>query len=159
MQLTHYTDYSLRVLLYLSLQDEERVTISDIAERFQIPRNHLVKVVHHLGKLNYIHTTRGKKGGLKLAMPADEISIGTIVREMETRLDIMDCNAPSTCPILPLCRLKHVLHEACDAFLQVLDGYTVADLQQAPEDLKNLLCWRHHSKHSSTVSPLNRYPG
>ena len=157
MQLTHYTDYSLRVLLYLSLQDEERITISDIAEHFHIPRNHLVKVVHHLGKLNYIQTTRGKKGGLRLAIDANEICVGEVVRNMETRLDIMDCDNPSQCPILPLCRLKDLLHEACDGFLHVLDGYTVADLQQPPDGLKHLLCRHHHRKHVELAPPSGPY--
>ena len=142
MQLTHYTDYSLRVLIFLSLQDkEQRVTISDIAEHFAIPRNHLVKVVHKLGILNYINTTRGKNGGICLGKAASEIHIGDVVRHMESRLDVVDCNSPSPCPIKPNCRLKSILHEASNAFLNVLDQYTIADLQQKPEQLKSLLKW------------------
>ncbi len=143
MQLTHYTDYSLRVLIFLSLQkDEQRVTISDIAENFRIPRNHLVKVVHKLGKLKYINTTRGKYGGIRLQIPASQIYIGDVVRNMEARLDIVDCNSPSPCPIKPNCQLKSILQQAGNAFLDVLDQYTIADLQQHPDKLISLLQWR-----------------
>jgi len=140
MQLTHYTDYSLRVLIYLSLQEnEQRVTITNIAEHFKIPRNHLVKVVHKLGLLNYISTTRGKNGGICLQMAAQEIRIGDVVRNMEARLEVVDCNSPSPCPIKPNCQLKSILNQAGEAFLNVLDEYTIADLQQKPEQLKTLL--------------------
>lgn len=142
MQLTHYTDYSLRVLIFLSLQEEgQRITISDIAKHFNIPRNHLVKVVHHLGRLNYIHTSRGKHGGIRLGMTADQIRIGDVVRQMETRLDIIDCQAPSPCPIKPQCRLIGILHQATAAFLGILDQYTIADLKQSPGQLTTLLHW------------------
>lgn len=142
MQLTHYTDYSLRVLIFLSLQgDEQRITITDIAEHFSIPRNHLVKVVHRLGLLGYIETTRGKNGGIRLALPADQISIGQVVRQMEATLDVVNCQAPSPCPIRSGCQLKSILNLATDAFLEVLDQYTVADLNQRPRQLKKLLKW------------------
>ncbi len=143
MQLTHYTDYGLRVLIFLSLQeDRQLVTISDIAEHFNIPRNHLVKVVHQLGKLSYIKTTRGKYGGICLGRDAEQISIGDVVRNMENRLDVVDCNSPSPCPIKINCQLKSILQQASTAFLTVLDQYSVADLQQKPEQLKTLLQWQ-----------------
>jgi len=142
MQLTHYTDYGLRVLIFLSLQDDvQRVTISDIAEHFQIPRNHLIKVVHQLGKLGYIKTCRGKNGGIRIAKETQNMSIGDVVRHMESRLDIVDCNSPAPCPIIPDCQLKSILQQAGDAFLMVLDQYTIKDLQQKPEQLKVLLQW------------------
>lgn len=142
MQLTHYTDYGLRVLIFLALQeDERRVTITDIAEQFDIPRNHLVKVVHRLGILNYIHTTRGKHGGIRLGHAADQIRIGDVVRHMESKLDIVDCQSPSPCPIKGQCQLKSILNQAGDAFLNVLDQYTIADLHQSPNQLKALLHW------------------
>lgn len=142
MQLTRYTDYGLRVLLFLSLQEkQQRVTITDIAEHFDIPRNHLVKVVHRLGIINYIHTTRGKNGGIRLGLAAEQIRIGDVVRQMETRLDIVDCRSPSPCPILPQCQLKSILQTAGDAFLDVLDQYTIADLTQSPTQLRVLLQW------------------
>jgi Rrf2 family nitric oxide-sensitive transcriptional repressor len=143
MQLTHYTDYSLRVLIFLSLQeDEQRITITNIAEHFTIPRNHLVKVVHRLGVLKYIDTTRGKNGGIRLAKPADQISIGKVVRQMEATLDIVNCQSPSPCPIRSGCNLKSILNHAANAFLDVLDQYTIADLNQQPGRLRKLLSWQ-----------------
>jgi len=145
MQLTHYTDYGLRVLIFLSLQQAgQRVTITDIADNFVIPRNHLVKVVHQLGVMGYIQTSRGKNGGICLHRDASDICIGDVVRHMENRLDIVDCDLPSPCPIKPDCHLKSILNEASRAFLNVLDQYTVADLQQQPEQLKNLLHMHMH---------------
>lgn len=142
MQLTRYTDYSLRALIFLSLQDDEqRITITDIAEHFSIPRNHLVKVVHQLGVLNYIHTTRGKNGGIRLGKPANQIIIGSVVRQMEANLEIVDCQAPSPCPIRSECQLKSILNLAAQAFQDVLDQYTIADLNQHPNRLKTLLHW------------------
>ena len=144
MQLTHYTDYGLRVLIFLSIQEEkQRVTISEIADHFKIPRNHLVKVVHRLGQLNYIQTTRGKHGGIILGRSIDEINIGEIVRQMEANLDVVNCESPFPCPIKPDCQLKSILHKAGDAFLNVLDQYTIADLQQSSDQLKVLLNWQN----------------
>lgn len=139
MQLTRYTDYSLRVLIFASLKaEDERITIADIAEHFQISRNHLLKVVHHLSKIGLLHTTRGKGGGIELGKPAAEICIGEVIRQVESNLDIIDCNEPP-CPIQPACKLKGVLNEAAQAFLNVLDQYTLADLLDSPEQLKPLL--------------------
>lgn len=139
MQLTRYTDYAFRMLIYLSLQKGgERITINDIAEHFDIPRNHLIKVAHRLGQLGYIHASRGKGGGVALGMEPDKIGLGDIVRKMETQLTIVNCNEP-VCPILPQCRLRGVLDKARDAFLEVLDQYTLADLRNRPAQLKELL--------------------
>lgn len=140
MQLTRYTDYSLRVLIYLALQEEGvRVTVSEISEHFDIPKNHLVKVVHHLGKLNYINTTRGKNGGICLAKKPEEMGVGDIIRNMEHNLKIVDCQSPSACPILPICLLPSILSRAGDAFLNVLDQYTIAGLLSQSGQLKSLL--------------------
>lgn len=141
MQLTHYTDYSLRVLIFLSLQkDGQRVTIGDIATHFAIPRTHLMKVVQRLGQLGYVQTLRGKGGGLRLGMSAGAIRLGAVVRDMEARLDIIDCAQPP-CPLNNQCLLKSLLDEAAEAFLTVLDGYTLADLRTQPKRLQNLLRW------------------
>lgn len=139
MQLTRYTDYSLRVLIFASLKEsDERITISDIAEHFQISRNHLLKVVHNLSKIGLLKTTRGKGGGIALGRPADQINIGEVIRRVESNLDIVDCDEPP-CPIQSACKLKGILTEAVQAFLDVLDKYTLADLLQSPDLLKPLL--------------------
>jgi len=129
MQLTHYTDYGLRVLIFLSEQDAtQRFTITEIADHFGIPRNHLVKVVHQLSTLKHVDATRGRNGGIRLGRHANEICVGNIIREMEATLDIVDCNKPGACPLLPECRLKGILNKASNAFLKTLDQYTIADL-------------------------------
>ena len=129
MRLTLYTDYSLRVLLYLAYKKEQRVTITELADFYKISRNHLVKVVHNLGIQGYIVTTRGKNGGLCLARPADKIVIGDVVRKMEPDFELLECfnEATDQCVITRSCALKSVLFSARDNFLNQLDQYTVAD--------------------------------
>lgn len=129
MRLTLYTDYSLRVLLYLAYKEEQMVTISELADFYKVSRNHLVKVVHELGKNGYIQTTRGKHGGIRLARPATEIVIGEVVRKTEPDFDLLECFSSATdhCVITRVCKLKSVLFEAQASFLAVLDKYTLAD--------------------------------
>jgi Rrf2 family nitric oxide-sensitive transcriptional repressor len=139
MQLTRYTDYSLRVLMYLAVHPERLATITEISDAYDISRNHLVKVVHELGTLGFIKTQRGKQGGIRLARAPTEINIGEVVRRVEKNLDIVNCNDPA-CPILPACDLRDVLFEARDAFLRVLDSYTLDDLTaQQTKQLRTLL--------------------
>lgn len=130
MQLTQYTDYSLRVLIYLSLKSPDELgTITGISEFYGISRNHLVKVVHNLATHGYIVTLRGKHGGLRLARPAADISIGEVVRLTEPNFDIAECfnQETNTCVITPMCALKNILNQARTQFIQELDRYTVAD--------------------------------
>lgn len=141
MQLTHYTDYGLRVLMYLALQADHRLTtITEIADHFEVPRNHLVKVVHRLGQLGYVHTVRGKGGGLRLGRAPQDIVIGRVVRDMESNMELIDCARPP-CPLAGECALKHILNDAMQTFLQVLDGHTLAELTPQPEQLRTLLHW------------------
>lgn len=129
MRLTLYTDYSLRVLLYLAHKEDRMATISELADFYKISRNHLVKVVHNLGIQGYIQTTRGKNGGLKLARPANEIVIGDVVRKMEPDFELLECfnEATDQCVITKTCSLKSVLFSARNNFLATLDQHTVAD--------------------------------
>ncbi len=141
MKLTRQTDYSLRVLIFLALQEEGRlVTISEITEHFDIPRNHLVKIVHRLGQLKYLKTLRGKGGGMCLGHGAADIVIGRVVRDVESTLEVVNCHEPP-CPLEVGCVLKGALVEARDAFLAVLDRYTLADLIVRPQQLQALLHW------------------
>ena len=140
MQLTRYTDYSLRVLLYLAVHADRLVTISEISDAYGISRNHLVKVVHELGGLGFVRTQRGKAGGMELARPAAEINVGDVVRHTEKTLTVVNCNTP-LCPIRPACELRDILFDARDAFLAVLDQHTLRDLterERGPE-LRRLL--------------------
>lgn len=133
MRLTLYTDYSLRVLLYLAYSGDRIVTITELADFYKISRNHLVKVVHELGLSGYIQTSRGKHGGIRLAHPAHQIVIGEVVRKTEPDFDLLECLNPvvDQCVITNVCKLKSVLFSARDNFLGELDKYTLADLTQA----------------------------
>ena len=139
MQLTRHTDFSLRVLIYLSLNKSgELVTINEISEHFEILKNHLTKVVNHLAQKGYIETIRGKNGGLRLASSPENIKLGDVVRSMEMNLEVVDCSKP-LCPLMNNCKLKRVLNEAKQSFLKTLDNYTIKDLSEEPETIKNLL--------------------
>lgn len=130
MQLTRYSDYSLRVLIYLALAPERLVTIEEIARSYRISKAHLMKVVHQLGLRGYVETVRGRRGGLRLARPPEAIGVGDVVRASEASFDLVECFDPpsSRCAIQPACGLRSVLGEALGAFLEVLDRYTLADL-------------------------------
>ena len=130
MQLTLYTDYSLRVLIYLGLRRDRLSTVSEIAQSYGISRNHLVKVVHNLSSLGFIQSTRGKGGGLSLARVPEQINIGDVVRHTEVNFNIVECfdGKNRGCPITAVCRLKGVLSDASSAFMRVLDGYSLADV-------------------------------
>lgn len=131
MHITRYTDYSLRVLIYLSAQGDRLATIQEIADSYDISKNHLMKVVHQLNKKGYIETIRGKKGGMRLHMAPEDINIGILVRETEQDLSIVECfSSKNACKITPVCGLKSMFNEALKAFLEVLDKYTLADVIQ-----------------------------
>ena len=129
MKLTLYTDYSLRVLLYLAAKADETSTITEIAEYYDISRNHLVKVVHSLGIHGFISTSRGKNGGIRLARAAKDIQLLDVVSKTEIDMDLLECFNVETdrCTISPSCGLKGMLYEGRAAFLSVLGRYTLAD--------------------------------
>ncbi|WP_392566946.1 nitric oxide-sensing transcriptional repressor NsrR [Utexia brackfieldae] len=138
MQLSSFTDYGIRVLIYLAALDQHTLTnISTVSQRYHISRNHLVKVVHKLGQLGYIETIRGKNGGIRLQKPAAQINIGEVIKLLEP-LEILNCHL-SFCHISPECRLKGYLSDAKKAFLQALAQYTLADLVDDNPKLINLL--------------------
>jgi Rrf2 family nitric oxide-sensitive transcriptional repressor len=127
MQLTRHTDYSLRILIYLAIHEGQRVTLMEIADAFGISPHHLGKVLQGLTSMGIVQSFRGKNGGMTLAQAPDAIRVGKVVRTMENTLEIIDCNSPP-CPIVPECQLKAALSEARDAFLSVLDRFTLAEL-------------------------------
>ncbi len=130
MRLTRYTDYSLRVLLFLAVEPARKATIEEIAEAYGISRTHLMKVVRELGRHGLVDTVRGRGGGLRLARAPETIRLGDVVRRTEEDLALVDCFDPEgvPCRIDPACRLRPVLHAALAAFLAVLDETTLADL-------------------------------
>jgi len=132
MQLKRYTDYSLRVLIYLGIHPDRVVSLNEMAEAYDISRNHLLKVVGGLAELGWIEAYRGKTGGWKLARAPHQINIGQVVQHMEGQGAIIDCHEPA-CPILSACTLKRVLHEAQTAFFKTLHQYTLADLLETKQ--------------------------
>lgn len=130
MRFTRYTDYALRVLMYLGRKGEDLSTIKEIAARYGISENHLMKVVHQLGRHGYITTIRGRQGGMRLAAAPDKINIGEVVRVTEDDLRIVECfdDKTNACPITKVCGLAGMIDEALAAFLAVLDQKTLADV-------------------------------
>ena len=140
MRLTRYSDYALRTLMYLGLQQGRLCSIAEIASAYRISEHHLTKVVHQLGQIGAIETKQGRGGGLRLGHSPEQINIGSIVRQTETDFALVDCFADTGCVITGPCRLQSVLVEALAAFLAVLDRYTLADLLGSrSSDLTRLL--------------------
>lgn len=129
MHITQHTDYALRALIYLGTNTDRLVTIQEISERFDVSRNHLMKVVNQLIRAGFVEGVRGKGGGLRLARPAAEIGVGEVVRRMERGMELVECfGSGCSCILDPSCKLKVALSKALAAFLEVLDGVTLADL-------------------------------
>ncbi len=130
MQLTLFSDYSLRVLIFLSLRRNEVVTINEISDAYGISRNHLLKVVHNLSLQGFIKSSRGQAGGLWLERQPEEINVGEVLRNTESNFDLVECFDASnnTCPIAGLCVLQTVMGRAVKQFLAEFDKYTLADL-------------------------------
>lgn len=141
MRLTVYTDYSLRMLMYLAVKRDGLATIAEVAGAYGISKAHLNKVAHQLGLAGYVETTRGKGGGLRLARPAGEIGLGDVIRCVEPDMALVPCFEPmhAPCSIVPACGLRGALYEARQAFLAVLNRYSLADLVQRRAELRDLL--------------------
>ena len=142
MRLTMYTDFSLRVLLYLGVKEtKELSTVQEISDAYGISKNHLTKVTHELGKMGLIETVRGRGGGIRLNMAPNQINIGETIRKAEDDFHLVECFncATNKCVITPVCRLKGVLHEALNAYFKVLDSYTLADFVENNENLATIL--------------------
>jgi len=141
MHITRYTDYSLRVLIYVALKGDNLCTIRDIADSYNISKNHLMKVVQELNAKGYLQALRGKNGGLRLNRPPEAINLGQLVRDTEEDFALVECFSGGDCNITPACRLKGVFNKALQAFFSVLDDYTLADLlpPQSRRELVKLL--------------------
>ena len=139
MQLTLFTDYALRTLVFLALQPEQHLsTITEVADRFSISRNHVVKIVHQLGMKGYIDTIRGKHGGIRLARARAEINLGDLIADMENMSCLMDCQREG-CRLSPGCRFQSIMRKAMRAFMAVLAEFTLADLVRDEERMCDLL--------------------
>ncbi|MBE1555130.1 RrF2 family transcriptional regulator [Sporosarcina limicola] len=142
MRLTMYTDFSLRVLIYLGAKEPEAIsTVQEISDTFHISKNHLTKVVHELGKMGLIETIRGRGGGIRLKVEPENINIGELVRKTEDDFQLVECfnSGTNSCILSPVCKLKGALYEALVAYLAVLDSYTIADFIVNKDELSSIL--------------------
>jgi Rrf2 family nitric oxide-sensitive transcriptional repressor len=140
MQLTSFSDYTLRTLIYLGLRPNQLCTIDEIAGAYGISANHLMKVVHQAAQAGDVHTIRGQHGGMRLARKPEAIKIGAVLRRTEPDLHIAPCfGSGDACRIQPACVLQGVLGDALAAFLAVLDGTSLADLIRPKRQLAALL--------------------
>lgn len=141
MRLTLHTDYALRVLMHVGVKGNALSTIGEIVKHFDISKGHVMKVVHQLGQRGYLETVRGKKGGIRLARRPAQINIGSVVRDMEDELGVLGClqGGEGYCRIEACCVLRSALRDATNAFLAVLDGYSLDDLVKPRRPLARLL--------------------
>ena len=136
MKLTLFTDYSMRVLIYLGARPERLCSIAEIARAYRISQNHLMKVVNQLARQGYVQSVRGRSGGIRLGRPPQDINLGALIRDTEDGLQLVDCGS---CAVSRACGVTGVLSEALAAFLGVLDRYTLADMLTRRRDLRELL--------------------
>ncbi|PKO93274.1 MAG: BadM/Rrf2 family transcriptional regulator [Betaproteobacteria bacterium HGW-Betaproteobacteria-10] len=141
MRLTTFTDYTLRVLMYLAIEPRRLATIPEMAAAYDISENHLMKVVHRLARSGTIESVRGKGGGVRLALAAADIRLGQVIRSSEGDATIVECFSAenNNCRITPACRLTKILADTFAGFYQALDSYSLADLVSNPQQLGELL--------------------
>lgn len=153
MQLTLFSDYSLRVSLYLAMHPDRLVPVDEIARSYDISQHHLFKVVQFLVEAKLVRSVRGRKGGLSLAVKPEEINVGALVRKTEPHLNLVECfdEAANTCPISPACGLKGTLMRAQRAFFDVLDQQTLADF--LPRGSRLIPLWRRQLEGGDGAAP------
>jgi len=140
MRLTSYTDYAIRLLMFLAVEPTQAHTVSEIASAYSISRNHLTKVAHALGRSGLINTVRGRKGGLRLGRQPHLIRLGEVVSTTEAGMALVECFGPAgTCIITPVCGLRHALADARKSFIDTLDRYSLADITANPHEITRLL--------------------
>ena len=160
MNITQHTDYALRALMYLGATPERRVTIKEVAERFDISRSHLMKIVTELVAKGFVDGARGKGGGLTLARATAEIGVGDVVRQVEPSLELAECfGTQSRCLLDPACRLKSALDAALQAFLAALDCVSLADLIGSDARLHDVLGLEPPGGHPFPVTILRQVAG
>lgn len=135
MQITRFTDYGLRTLMYVAARSENIASVKEVSEHYGISRNHLVKVVHRLSQLGYIETTKGKGGGIKIAKGTEKLRLGELIKQLEPNMNMVECfdAKTNTCRITGSCQLKHYLFEATQSFINTMNKYTLADTVQNKE--------------------------
>ena len=136
MKLTLFTDYSMRVLLYLGAQPDRLCSIGEVAQAYRVSQNHMMKVVNQLVRQGYVESVRGRSGGIRLGRAAEDINLGALIRATEDGFELVDCGR---CVVAPACVVTDVLGEALGAFLAEHDRYTLADMLTSRLRLAELL--------------------
>lgn len=133
MQLTSFTDYALRTLMYLAARPEDKSSVKEISEHYGISYNHLVKVAHRLSQLGYIESTKGKGGGIQISEGTETLRLGDLISQLEPNMDMVECfdAKTNTCRITGSCQLKHCLFEATQSFIDTMNEYTLDDIAMA----------------------------
>lgn len=141
MRLTQFSNFAVRVLMYAAMNADEPSSVPDIARAYGVSYNHMKKAAAELRRLGYLESVRGRVGGVRLGRPPEDINIGAVIRATEGDLTLVECfdAGRNACPLTPECELRRALHQALDAFFQVLDGYTLADLLRPGRRLSSLL--------------------
>jgi len=142
MHLTSYSDYAMRILIYLgSHPDRPLVSVREISDTFHTSYHHIGKITFNLSKLGILETVRGRNGGIRLAKSPLDINLGAVLRMTEENFHLVECfhEDRNTCKISPSCHLKHILHEALEAYLTVMDSYTLADVLTNAKTLRKLM--------------------
>ena len=141
MRLTNFTDYALRTMIYLASFPEKRATAKEISEHFGISYNHVAKVIHHLARAEFIISHKGKGGGINLIQEPKDIQVSDIVKAVEPDFALVECfteNRKTACRIEPVCKLKNILWDAKQAFVKELDQYTLADITDNQDEIRNM---------------------
>ncbi len=141
MEISLYSDYSFRVLMYLACNSGDLTQIRNISDAYHISENHLVKVVQHLVRLGFVRSVRGRSGGVRLAKDPSEINLGEVFRRTEPNLKLASCfdEETNTCPLMGICHLQTAFEKALEAFIQVLDQITLAELIKDPQSIRGRL--------------------
>jgi Rrf2 family transcriptional regulator, nitric oxide-sensitive transcriptional repressor len=151
MRLTSYSDYALRMLIYVAVHPDKLVTIAEISKSYSISKNHLMKIANELAAADILQSARGRNGGLRLAKAPADISIGAVLRMTEAGTALVECFDPASngCVITRACRLKHVLARALEAFYATLDEASLADLVERPKSLLTLFSLAEEARPSA----------
>lgn len=155
MQLTLRSNHAMRLVMYCAVNEGKVAPVAEIARACNMSETHLAKIANRLAALGFVETLRGRAGGVRLAHPPEELNVGEIVRASEFGRSLVECLSPetNTCPLIKVCRFRTVIIQALDAFLAVLDRYTVADLVEEQEALRNTLGLSSPEAPSADLAP------
>lgn len=130
MQLSKFTDYAFRALIYLANNRDKLSTVEELAVELNASEHHIKKVIHKLAKTDYIISSKGRGGGLQLGLEPEEINLGEVLKFTEDNLNIVECfNKPESCPFMSSgCKLKAISSGALNNFINEFSRYSLKDI-------------------------------